>query len=274
MDLQRVRDAVDLDSHRPVYLQIAEAILDQIDAGTLAAGDTLPSKRELAETTDVAVGTVTAALDHLAARGHITTRRGTSARVAEHRAPVYERDDRWRHLYEEAEHAHHRWEDRGTPVDVHEAGIDWTAYQLLDFRQRVEAAPRIVAERLELPVGAPCLRREFLEEADGSLPRQIRVSWLDYAAVEGTAVEDPERHPWPGLLLGELMELGCLDPPTVERMFCARLATEDERRRLEIPTDAPVINTTWTWWSAGRCVETSDTVADGARSRPVVTLSL
>lgn len=252
---------VDPASHRPIYLQIAEAILERIDDGTLAPGAPLPSKRELQAITNHGHTAVTAALDHLAARGHITTSRGTVARVADRKPVLVDDADRWRLLMAQADYRRNRWDD-GPPVDIHGSGIDWTGYIQHRCRYSEEAAPPIVARRLGLDVGAPTLRRELVEEAPG-LPLQVRVGWFDLALVDGSAVADPDNQPWTGGVLDELMCLGVY-VDRIERHVRARHATELERADLDLPLAAPVLNTTWIFYADGKGVETSDTVTDGA----------
>jgi GntR family transcriptional regulator/MocR family aminotransferase len=76
-------------------LRIAQAIIEEIERGRLAAGDSLPGTRDLARELDVNRKTVVLAYEELAAQGWVTTdsRRGTfvSRNVSDalpHRAPI------------------------------------------------------------------------------------------------------------------------------------------------------------------------------------------
>lgn len=254
---------VDPNSYRPIYLQIAESLLERIDDGTLPPGAPLPSKRELQEYFGHGHKSVTAALDHLAARGHIVTSRGQVARVAERKPVMVDDADRWRLLLAEADYRRNRWDD-GPPADLHGSGIDWSRMVLHRYQVSEEAAPPIVARRLGIQPGAPTVRREWVEEAPG-LPLQVRVGWLDAELVRrAPEVAEPDHQPWEGGLVDELMTLGVL-VSRIERHIRARHATESERADLDLPIAAPVLNTTWIFYDQdGRGVETSDTVTDAA----------
>jgi len=67
----------------PVYLQIAEAILEQIEAGALPAGDRLPSERDLSKWFGVTRMTLRRALQRLELQGLLVRRQGDGTYVAE-----------------------------------------------------------------------------------------------------------------------------------------------------------------------------------------------
>ena len=67
---------------RPIYLQIAADIKDQIRIGDLKPGDELPSVRELADSLDVNLHTVHRAYQKLREQGVIRMRLGQRASVA------------------------------------------------------------------------------------------------------------------------------------------------------------------------------------------------
>ena len=66
----------------PRYIQIADALQDQIDSGHFAPGTQMPSERALSETFGVTRMTLRQALDHLAGRGLIVRRPGAGTFVA------------------------------------------------------------------------------------------------------------------------------------------------------------------------------------------------
>lgn len=74
-----------LDRSLPVPLtrQIVTGMRELIEAGTLAAGDALPSTRGLAAELGVARGTVVTAFDQLEAEGYLVAARGSGTRVAQ-----------------------------------------------------------------------------------------------------------------------------------------------------------------------------------------------
>jgi len=56
-----------------LYVRVADHLAARISAGELAPGYRLPSERELADTYQVAVGTIRQALDELRSRGLVAT---------------------------------------------------------------------------------------------------------------------------------------------------------------------------------------------------------
>lgn len=65
----------------PIYIQISELLQREITAGLYAAGDRLPPEAELANTLNVAVGTLRKALSELALRGMLERRQGSGTYV-------------------------------------------------------------------------------------------------------------------------------------------------------------------------------------------------
>lgn len=80
-----VHPPLTLDRSLPVPLtrQIVTGTRNLIEAGTLAAGDALPSTRALAAELGVARGTVVTAFDQLEAEGYLTAARGSGTHVAQ-----------------------------------------------------------------------------------------------------------------------------------------------------------------------------------------------
>lgn len=70
------------EDQRPIYLQIAADIKDQIRTGDLSPGDELPSVRELADSLDVNLHTVHRAYQKLREQGVIRMRLGQRAKIA------------------------------------------------------------------------------------------------------------------------------------------------------------------------------------------------
>ncbi|MFQ5401206.1 MAG: GntR family transcriptional regulator [Anaerolineae bacterium] len=73
----------------PLYIQIAEGLLNRIESGKLAPGDRLPPERELSETLGVNRRTLREALRMLETQGLLVRQRGVGTYVAE---PKIERD--------------------------------------------------------------------------------------------------------------------------------------------------------------------------------------
>ncbi len=67
----------------PLYIQITESLLEQIEAGTLAPGDRLPPERQLSKSLGVNRMTLRHALRSLELRGLLIRRQGDGTYVAE-----------------------------------------------------------------------------------------------------------------------------------------------------------------------------------------------
>jgi len=67
----------------PIYVQLREQILRQLGAGALAAGDQMPTMREVAVALKIDLNTVRHAYDELERMGAITLVRGRGSFVAE-----------------------------------------------------------------------------------------------------------------------------------------------------------------------------------------------
>ena len=62
---------LDPQSHIPLYSQLYSAVRSSIEKGEIAAGERLPSKRELASHLKISVVTVESAYSQLCAEGYI-----------------------------------------------------------------------------------------------------------------------------------------------------------------------------------------------------------
>ena len=70
---------------RPLYVQIADQLVEAIESGRLKPGDRLPAMRELAHDLDCALVTVSQAYELLTARGRATSRVGKGTFISETR---------------------------------------------------------------------------------------------------------------------------------------------------------------------------------------------
>ncbi len=86
---------------KPIYVQIADRLCDEILAGAYAADQRVPSVREYSVLLEVNVNTTVKAYDHLAQRGVIYNRRGMGYFVAPD-APGLIRAERRRAFTDEA----------------------------------------------------------------------------------------------------------------------------------------------------------------------------
>lgn len=75
--------ALDREGHEPLYNQLKQHLVRQIENGILAPGDRLPATRELADQLGVARISVVAAYEELKVEGYITSQVGRGTFVAE-----------------------------------------------------------------------------------------------------------------------------------------------------------------------------------------------
>ena len=68
---------------KPIYLQIADRICDQVTAGTYPPGERIPSVRALAAEMQVNFNTVMRSFEYLASRDIIANRRGVGYFITE-----------------------------------------------------------------------------------------------------------------------------------------------------------------------------------------------
>jgi len=74
---------IDTSDPRPIWRQIEEGVTHAVASGRLAAGDPVPSVRELAQRLRVNPATVSKAFQRLADQGVLESRRGDGTYVAE-----------------------------------------------------------------------------------------------------------------------------------------------------------------------------------------------
>ena len=67
---------MEFDQHKPIYLQIADAICERILTGQWPEGDRIPSVRECGVSLEVNPNTVARSYDELSSEGIIHTKRG------------------------------------------------------------------------------------------------------------------------------------------------------------------------------------------------------
>lgn len=72
------------DDHRPLPVQLCDAVRELVLDGRLRAGDHLPSSRSLARQLGVSRGTVVAAFEQLEAEGYFVARSGSGTRINPH----------------------------------------------------------------------------------------------------------------------------------------------------------------------------------------------
>jgi GntR family transcriptional regulator len=203
---------------QPFYEQVANALREQIRAGTFPPGAQLPSERELRERFGVSGGTVRAALVRLRAEGLIRSHQGRGVFVADQAAL------------------------RRLSTDISEGrGF----YTMLDRTGRQPAtvttvtrgpASEEVADWLGVPAGEEVVIRARILGTQGELPIGSAVSYFPTWVVEqAPKLADPNVSGLP-VWLRE-----AFGPTYSEDLVDARMPTPEERERLEIPEGVPVL---------------------------------
>jgi DNA-binding GntR family transcriptional regulator len=206
----------------PKYDQLATDLRGKIVRGELAAGQALPSERELTERWKISRATIVKALDVLRQEGLIETRQGIGSIVRE-RIPL----------------ARTAGERYATSVAT---GNIYTAGEHAEIRSaELVAAPDDVATGLGIEAGRPVVRRERIT-FEGETPTATSTSW--FTAEVGEAA--------PRLLLKERVREGTTRyvelqtgrrPHTGRDWWTARLATDAELEALRIEGPAAVSET-------------------------------
>lgn len=230
-------------SERPAYLQIADALREQMRDGTYPPGAKLPSESELRERWQVSSKTVRAALDQLRAEGLLIGRQGVGSFVREQTVP------------------------RRLSTDI-ATSLGW--YTTL-ARQGLRPAgqttvtrapcPAKAAEWLGIEPGTVVTVRDRLLATEGEPPVMIATSYFpQWVTDKAPDLADPGRGGMPELLRAAFGDTYSTDVLTV------RQPTPTEAERLRIPPGTPVqIIDGGTYDSEGRPLHYIEVVAGGGR---------
>ncbi|MEV4053056.1 GntR family transcriptional regulator [Amycolatopsis sp. NPDC049688] len=242
---------VDRRSGIPAFKQVAADIRQKIGSGHYAAGEQLPSERELVENYDVSRPTIRDAINVLRSEGLVTSEHGRGVFV---RPPASIQRIARSRLSREA-----RERNRGAFL-ADAAARGFTASSSVKIR--FEEADTRTAAHLAIDEGAEITVRDRVMRADG-LVVQLAVSRLPREITRGTLIE--EVNTGPGGAYARLEEAGYTLGSFVEHVG-ARMPTPDETSLLQLAEGVPVITVTRVAYSAdGRPLEMNDMVLAGDR---------
>jgi GntR family transcriptional regulator len=204
-------------SQRPAYLQIADALREQMRDGTYPPGAKLPSESELRDRWQVAGKTVRAALDQLRSEGLVVGRQGVGSFVRAQAVP------------------------RRLSTDI-STNVGW--YHTL-ARQGLQPAgettvtrqpcPPAAAEWLEVAPGELVTVRDRVMGTQGEPPAMLACSYFPQWVIEAAPnLADPSVSGLPRWLREAFGEMYSTDVLTV------RMPSDVEQRRLELPRSVPV----------------------------------
>jgi GntR family transcriptional regulator len=208
-------------SGRPAYLQVADALREQIRDGTYPPGAQLPTERALMETWDISSKTVRAALDQLRAEGLVVSRQGVGVFVREQKAR------------------------RRTTADMVEPGAARGWYSVIARAGATPASrttvtqgpcPPEVAEQLGIEPGTEVMIRDRVMRVEGQPPDQLATSYytLDVAA-QVPQLRDPTKGGQLNALEAAFGPIHHLD------VITARMPDQRERELLDLPPGVPVV---------------------------------
>lgn len=228
-------------SGTPLWRQIADAIAADIRVGELQVGDAAPSSRELSATWGVAPTTAMAALAELRQRGILNEARGQASRVL--RAPVmHRRADRYRQASGGQSPANADFDASGDKVTI-------------SGHVQETAAPRAIAQRLNLTEGEPVTRVDYCwSDAHGSIQRSTQ--WEPLAITGGTSAEQPPENGEPDVIT----RMGAIGYTVtlVRENIAARMPSADEADELELGEGLPLVAIERTHYAGDKPVETAD----------------
>lgn len=198
----------------PLYVQIANSLLERVRSGNLSVGDRLPSERQLAEELQVSRMTVRQALQLLRERGMIEPHQGRGSFVRE---PKIEQQ-----------------------TTVLEGFFDSMVRKGLVPGARVilaeqQVARRPIAEALQLELGQPVYYVHRVRLADGT-PRAIEHSYFPASSCPGLPAFDLEQRSIYGILREEYR----LKLARALQTFESIVAGTNEAELLQIDLGAPL----------------------------------
>jgi GntR family transcriptional regulator len=204
-------------SGRPAYLQIADALRDQLHSGHYPPGAKLPSERELQQTWKVSSRTIRVALDQLRGEGLVVSYQGRGVFVREQAVPRRLSTDIATSL---------GWYTTLARQALQPAGATTVAEQ---------PCPPEAAEWLGLESGTPVVVRERDMGTQGEPPVMVATSYFPLEVVErAPQLRDPNVGGMPRWLREGFGPFYSHDVLTV------RMPTRAETERLDLPPGTPV----------------------------------
>lgn len=237
---------VDRTSGVPAFRQVAADLREKITKGHYAAGDQLPSERELVDVYDVSRPTIRDAVNMLRSEGLVTSEHGRGVFV---RPPASIQRIARARLSRAA-----RERNQGAFLaDAAARGFTPST----SVKVRFEQADARTAMHLNIDEGAEITVRDRVMRADG-LVVQLAVSRLPRELTRGTVIEDVDTGP--GGAYARLEEAGHTLEFFAEHVG-ARMPTPQEASLLQLGDGVPVVTVTRVAYGAdGKPLEMNDMV--------------
>jgi len=269
------RRAVTTRDWRPRYVQVADALQDQIRSGELLPDTPLPSEPDLAETYGLSRTSVRNAIRLLRAQGIVRVERGkgtfvraTVQRIVRNASERYPAEKQRALLIDDTE--------RGS-VGASEMDSGLTFSDLrFEAKYDVIDAQGDVAQLLEVPPGTPVLRRAFASfKVDSGDQVQSSCSYIPHELIRHhPELLDSSREPWPGGTMHQLRTVG-VEVMSITDRITTRVPTVEEAEDLHIEDGIPV----FVLWKIcrdkdGLAVEVAEVVLPGDRTELAYTTEL
>lgn len=230
--------------------QIADDLRESIVSGELAAGERLPSERELAQRYLVAAQTVRQAVSILKNAGLAIGRPGRGVFVRAQGPLIRLGTDRFSRSRRAA----------GRSAQQAEAEAMGRSFRQEILELGEVPAPPHVAAHLGVPPGDPVFKR-YRREYVGDEPNQVAASYYRREVVEGTAVTGTSTGP--GGSYARLEEAGHLLTEFYEELS-ARMPSPEEVRLLQLPAGTPVVHVLRVAYSGEQAVEVFESVVNAS----------
>jgi GntR family transcriptional regulator len=198
----------------PIYFRIEQTLLEQMQRGTLKAGDQLPSEAELARQYQVSRITAKRALDDLVRQGRAFRLQGRGSFVAQPRIREISGF-------------------RSFSQDVRARGFTPRS-EVLAFEE--VPAETDVCERLHLPEGAPVFLLKRLRLASDA-PVAVETAYIPSHICPGLLAEDLATGSLYAVMAGKYQ----LVPTWADAEVEAKAATKEEARLLKLVAGKPVL---------------------------------
>lgn len=205
-----------LEKKEPAYLQVRRFLLAEIEAGTYAPGDRLPSETELAERFKVTRNTVVHGLSSLVSTGRITRIAGKGTFVARREVRITQHKSLVRSFDEEVV-------ERGSNIE----------FRLIGFNRLT--TPDDIAERLRIEPGDEVFRLERVRILD-DVPTVQEIRFLPIALGQRLSIDALSRLP----MFTILAEAG-RPVAHIEGVVRADAASADTAPKLAIAHETPVL---------------------------------
>lgn len=205
----------------PLYIQVADALREQIREGQIRPGGLLPSVEELRKAWGVSHRTARAAIDQLRAEGLVVSYQGVGTRVREQQVSRRLTSDM---TIQGTLRGWYRAVERQGLRPVSKAEI------------RQESCPPKVAESLGIEAGTEVMVRDRIMRIEGAPPELLATSYFPLWVVEQVPrVRDPNvggQITWLEEAFGELWW---------EDVITARMPDRHERDLLDLAPGVPVV---------------------------------